>query len=438
MKVTNWGNYPKIDTNFQGFSSIEELQNIVSTTDKLVARGLGRCYGDSALSQNIVSTLRHNRILAFNDITGQITCESGVSLAEVLEVCVPKGWFIPVTPGTKFVTVGGAVASDVHGKNHHVEGSFSNHINSLDILLSNGNVVTCSKNLNSELFWATCGGMGLTGIILQVTFGLKRIETAYIKQEIIKARNLEEIMEVFEASESFTYSVSWIDCLAQGKSQGRSIMMRAEHAKQTDLKPGTPPLQLPKKRKLAVPLDFPSFALNSLSVKAFNFLYYHKAPGKLTESIIDYDTFFYPLDSIHQWNRIYGKRGFTQYQFVLPKENSRTGLKEILNQISQSGQGSFLAVLKLFGKQNDLINFPKEGYTLALDFAINDKVFPLLDELDKVVLANGGRLYLTKDVRMNADFFRKTYANSEAFIKLKHTFDSSNKFQSLQSQRLHI
>jgi decaprenylphospho-beta-D-ribofuranose 2-oxidase len=438
MKVTNWGKYPVIDANFKSFTSIDELQSIVKNSDQLVARGLGRCYGDSALSQNIVSTLKYNRILAFDERTEQVTCESGVSLAEIIEAFVPRGWFLPVTPGTKFVTVGGAIASDVHGKNHHIEGSFSNHVTSIDILLSDGSIATCSKTNNSSLFWATCGGMGLTGIILQATFSLKRIESAYIKQKTIKVSNLDAVMEAFEASESYTYSVAWIDCLARGKSQGRSILTLGEHAILPDLKPGTPPLQLPKKLKLAVPLDFPSFALNSLSVKAFNFLYYHKAPDKSTESIIDYDAFFYPLDNIHHWNRIYGKRGFTQYQFVLPRESSKAGLKEILNRISRSGQGSFLAVLKLFGKQDNLISFPKEGYTLALDFAINNKVFPLLDELDKIVLEHGGRLYLTKDVRMNAETFRKSYGNSETFIQLKHQLDPTNKFHSLQSQRLQI
>lgn len=438
MKVTNWGKYPVIEANYKSFGSVNELKALVSNSDKLVARGLGRCYGDSALSPTIISTLRYNRILAFDEQAGIITCESGVSLGEILEAFVPKGWFLPVTPGTKFVTVGGAIASDVHGKNHHVEGSFSNHILSMDVLLSDGSIITCSKTHNSDLFWATCGGMGLTGIILQAAFSLKKIETAYIKQKTIKARNLDEVMAAFEASMHYTYSVAWIDCLASGASQGRSILMLGEHATINELKSGTSPLQLPKRKKLAVPLDFPSFALNTFSVKAFNFLFYHKAPAKPMESIIDYDTYFYPLDSIHHWNRIYGKRGFTQYQFVLPKESSKAALKEILNKISQSGQGSFLAVLKLFGKQDNLISFPKEGYTLALDFAINHKVFPLLDALDEIVLANGGRIYLTKDARMKAEAFRIGYSNSADFIALKHQYDPANKFQSLQSQRLHI
>lgn len=438
MKISNWGKYPVIDSDFKQFSSISELRQLVSNNNTIIARGLGRCYGDSALSQTIISMLRYNRILAFDEQTGCITCESGVSLSDILTFFVPKGWFLPVTPGTKFVSVGGAIASDIHGKNHHIEGSFSNHVISIDLMLGNGSVVTCSKTENSDLFWATCGGMGLTGIILQATFKLKRIETAFIKQETLKARNLDDAMAIFEASEEFTYSVAWIDCLSKGNSQGRSIMLRGEHALLRDIKHVVNPLALPRKQKLLVPFDFPSFALNSHSVKAFNFIFYHKAHNKPKESIIDYDTYFYPLDSIHQWNRIYGKRGFTQYQFVLPKENSKQGLKEILTKISNSGQGSFLAVLKLFGDQNDLLNFPKKGYTLALDFAITPKLFPLLEELDKVLLNNGGRLYLTKDVRMSPDFFRKSYANSSRFIELKHQFDVANKFQSLQSQRLHI
>ncbi|MBD3267848.1 FAD-binding protein [bacterium] len=425
----------------RSFATQEELIELVRDADELIARGLGRCYGDSALGSTVISTLRFKRILAFDDTTGQITCEAGVSLEELLEVFVPRGWFLPVTPGTKFVTVGGAIASDVHGKNHHLGGSISNHILSMDVLLSNGSVETCSKEQNPELFWSTCGGMGLTGIILRATFKMIRIESSFIRQEMVKARNIDEIMEIFEQSEEYTYSVAWIDCLSSGDRLGRSIMMRGEFANRDDLvatRKYQTPLQMPNKMKLNVPINFPNFVLNTYTVRGFNFLYYNKAPKGLSQSIVDYDTFFYPLDSINNWNRIYGKRGFTQYQCVLPKEASTEGMKSILRKISLSGQGSFLAVLKLFGEQNDLISFPKRGYTLALDFAITPRVFELLDELDSVVLDCGGRLYLTKDVRMSPKMFHEGYPHAEQFIANKKQFDALKKFQSLQSKRLHI
>ncbi|MGI6458168.1 MAG: FAD-binding oxidoreductase [bacterium] len=441
MKISNWGNYPIIDANIEEFQAHQRAAEIISNHEKVIARGLGRCYGDSALSENIISTRRFCRFLAFDQDTGILTCESGVSLEEILDLFVPRGWFLPVTPGTKFVTVGGAIASDIHGKNHHVAGAFSNHVISMDVMLPDGTIRTCSKEENSDLFWATCGGMGLTGLILHATFRLVPIQTSFIRQETVKCENLDAIMDAFEQSKNWTYSVAWIDCLAKDSELGRSVLMRGEFAVPEELrseKQKKQMLAVPKKFRKTVPFNFPNFVLNSMTVKTFNTLYYGKAPDGVKESIIDYDTFFYPLDSIHNWNRIYGKRGFTQYQFVLPLENSRTGLKEILHTISSSGQGSFLAVLKLFGKQNDLIAFPQEGYTLALDFPISTTVLALLDELDDMVLHYGGHLYLTKDVRMSEYMFKSSYKNSGKFMELKKQFDPQNKFQSLQSRRLGI
>lgn len=439
MQVTNWGNYPKIEAEFKSFYTEAELKSILKSSEECIARGLGRCYGDSALSSTIVSTTRFNHMLSFDEETGLLECESGVSLEEILDVFVPRGWFLPVTPGTKFVTVGGAIASDVHGKNHHVSGSFSNQIVSMDVMTSDGKVHTCTKRKNKDLFRATCGGMGLTGVVLRASFHLIPVESAYIRQETIKAKNLDEIMEIFEDSVDWTYSVAWIDCLASGENQGRSIMMRGEHAAREELNTADKkekPLTLPEKRKLNVPFNFPSFALNTWSVKAFNELYYRKAPAGKTASVIGYDSFFYPLDAIHNWNRIYGKRGFTQYQFVLPKEKSKEGLKRILDVIASSGQGSFLAVLKLFGKQDDLISFPKEGYTLALDFPITPTLFELFKELDRLVLEFDGRLYLTKDVRMDAAMMEAGYEHLEQFKTIKEKMDTRSLFHSLQSKRV--
>lgn len=434
MKITNWGNYPNIDSQFTSLEFEEEIKRYAASQETFITRGNGRCYGDSSLHTHILSTLKFNKILHFDTEKGIITCQSGVLLSEILEAVVPKGFFLPVTPGTKFITVGGAVAADVHGKNHHAEGCFSNHVLFFDLLTATNEVIRCTKTENSELFWATCGGMGLTGVILNVCFALKKIETAYIKMESIKARNLQEIMDLFEESQSWTYTMAWLDCLQKGNALGRSVMMRGEHAQIQELTESKKqnPLFLKEKPKLAIPFYFPDFVLNTFSVKAFNFLYYHKQFTKQKNQIVPYEPFFYPLDAIHHWNRMYGKKGFTQYQFVLPKAHSKEGLSLILNKISKSGQGSFLVVLKLFGKGNALapLSFPIEGYTLALDFKIQKGVFELLDELDKIVLDLGGRLYLAKDARMSATFFKKTYTFVESEI------DKNLKFNSLQAQRL--
>lgn len=435
MKVTNWGNYPVIEAEVFTPSSDDEVRAKVVESQEIIARGLGRCYGDSSLGRTILSTARLNHFLAFDETAGVLTCEAGVSLAEILEAFVPRGWFLPVTPGTKFVTVGGAIAADVHGKNHHVAGSFSSHILSMSVMVSDGSIVECSKDANSDLFWATCGGMGLTGIILKASFRLSRIETAYIRQRVIKAKNLDEVFDAFEANKHWTYSVAWIDCLARGRHLGRSALMCGEHALSNELgSHKSDPLTLPKKLSLSVPVFFPDFALNSFTVKLFNAIRFHTFRNG--DSLVDYDTFFYPLDSIFEWNKIYGRRGFTQYQFVLPKDSSKEGLKRILEMISESGEGSFLAVLKLFGKQDGLLSFPREGYTLALDFPITSKVLSLLDRLDDVVLAHGGRLYLAKDVRMSPEMMRKGYDTLERFASVRTTMNAASKFNSLQSRRV--
>lgn len=438
MKLSNWGNYPIVDVNLKNFSTLEELNSFLSKNNEMISRGLGRCYGDSSLSKNVLSILRFNRILAFNPSTGEATCEAGISLKEILDTFVPKSWFLPVVPGTKFVTLGGAIASDIHGKNHHLEGSMSRYITSLEVLLSDGSTIECSSTVNNDLFWSTCGGMGLTGIILRATIKLKPIETAYIKQKETRCKNLEEIMIAFEKSYHIPYSVAWIDCLAQGNNLGRSILITGEHAKLVDLPSNLKPLISPTKRTLNIAFDLPNNFLNNTTVKMFNFFYYHRASVNSKEKIVDYDTFFFPLDKIHSWNKIYGKRGFTQYQFVIPKISSKAGIGEVLTKVSQTGQPSFLAVLKLFGKQDNLISFPKEGYTLSLDFSITNKLFPFLDELDKIVIKYGGRIYLAKDVRMNKETFYSGYPNIEKFKLIKHKYDKQNKFQSLQSKRIGI
>ncbi|WP_332021650.1 FAD-binding oxidoreductase [Kaistella sp.] len=401
QKVTNWGNFPVVEKEIKSEDSIEKIKDFVRKNNEVIARGNGRCYGDASLSEHIFSTKRLNKFISFDRLNGVIECESGVLLSEILEVIVPQGYFLYVTPGTKFISVGGAIASDVHGKNHHAEGCFSEYLETFSLLNENSEVITCSRTQNEDKFWATIGGMGLTGIILSAKFKLKNIETAYIRQESIKAENLDEIFKLFDESESWTYNVAWIDCLQTGKNIGRSIMMRGEHAFKHELpkKFQQNPLRLKQKFIPKVPFYFPDFMLNTWSVKLFNYLYYSKQQKKEVKNFVDYETFFYPLDVVNDWNKIYGKKGFIQYQMVIPKEKGKAGMKKILETIAKSGNGSFLAVLKLFGKENPSAynSFPLEGYTLALDFKVNPKLAKLVSDLDEIVEEFGGRIYLTKD-----------------------------------------
>jgi decaprenylphospho-beta-D-ribofuranose 2-oxidase len=343
---------------------------------------------------------------------------------------VPRGLFLPVTPGTKYVSVGGAIASDVHGKNHHLDGCFSEYVDRFSLLLATGEIVTCSREQHADLFHATCGGMGLTGIILDVTLKLKPIESSFIEQKTYKAGNLAEALNLFEAHHGSPYSVAWIDCLATGPAMGRSLVMLGRHCASSSVPPRA-------KRPISIPIDMPPQLLNQFSIKAFNTLYYHRIRHNPLEQQVHYEPFFYPLDGIQHWNRLYGKKGFTQYQFVLPKAAGLEGMTTILEEITASARGSFLAVLKAFGQENaNLLSFPMEGYTLALDFKIEEKLFGLLDELDAIVLAYGGRLYLTKDTRMSEATFKRSYPRWEAFQDIRARYGAQGRFASQQSQRL--
>lgn len=430
MRLNSWGMYPQIKSKKFTFNTKDNLRNILEENSTFIPFGNGRSYGDSALAENIIYSKPYNYFLDFDEERGILHCQSGVLLSEIIEAFVPRGWFLKVTPGTKLITIGGAIASDVHGKNHHVEGCFSSCVEEFTLMLPSGEIRTCKKG--DELFFATCGGMGLTGIILEAKIYLKRINSKYINQTTIKTKNLKETFEAFEKYSHVPYSVAWIDCLASGEDIGKCLLMVGDFADDGKL-------DFKEKKKINIPFNFPSFALNSLSVKAFNWLYYKKAPMGESKQKVDIDTFFYPLDAINNWNRIYGKGGFTQYQFILPKEKSYDGLKEILEKISKSGKGSFLAVLKLYGEENkNYLSFPMKGYSLALDFKIEKGIFELLNSLDEIVLKYGGRIYLTKDVRVSKETFEKGYPNIEKFRNLRKEYGMDKKFQSLQSKRVGI
>jgi len=432
MNHRSWGNYPIIKNKSFGFEQQETLKTIISNHNELIPFGNGRSYGDSALSENIINVKPHNYFLNFDESKGVLHVQSGVLLSEILNTVVPRGWFLKITPGTKLITIGGAIASDVHGKNHHVEGCFSECVQEFNLMLPDGQIVTCSKTENTNLFRATCGGMGLTGVILDAKIVLKKINSKYINQTTIKTKNLKETFEAFEKYKDKPYSVAWIDCLARGNKIGKCLLMVGDFSDDGNLNYGL-------KKKVNIPFNFPSFALNTLSVKAFNWLFYGKVRKLISQQKVDIDTFFYPLDAIDNWNRIYGKNGFTQYQFILPKETSFIGLEEILKSISNSGKGSFLAVLKLYGKANEnYLSFPMEGYSLALDFKIEKGLFELLDELDKIVLKYKGRIYLAKDVSVTKATFEQGYPFINTFRNLREKYKMNKKFNSLQSKRVKI
>jgi len=432
MSLMSWGMYPKNKNTVFKFDKEETLEEIINKHNELIPHGNGRSYGDSALSNKIINVKPKDYFIDFDEEKGLLHIQAGVLLSEILEAYVPRGWFLKVTPGTKPITVGGAIASDVHGKNHHVEGCFSECVKEFQIMLADGEVVTCSKEATPELFKATCGGMGLTGVILDAKIYLKKINSQYIDQTTIKTKNLKETFEAFEEYSNKPYSVAWIDCLAKGKEIGKCLLMVGDF--RDDGK-----LDYKLKKQKSIPFNFPSFALNNWSVRVFNWLYYAKAKEGVSKQRVDIDTFFYPLDAIGHWNRIYGKNGFTQYQFILPKERSYEGLEEILTAISQSGKGSFLAVLKLYGKANDnYLSFPIEGYSLALDFKIEKGLFELLDKLDEIVVKHNGRIYLTKDVRVSKETFEKGYPQIETFRQFRKENKMNSKFQSLQSKRVGI
>lgn len=435
MKVSGWGNYPLLDAQeCAPRDTVALLHAITDSSDgtALIPRGLGRSYGDSALAPRLLSTRNLDHLIAFDAQSGVVTCAAGVSLATLLRVFVPRGWFLPVTPGTKYVTVGGAIASDVHGKNHHLDGCFSAHVVSMQVATPAAGVVACSATENSELFRATAGGMGLTGVILQASIRLKRIRSALLRETTLKARNLEEALALFEEHRAASYSVAWIDCLSSGAALGRSLLSLGEHADEG-------PLEVAAKSAVSVPMNMPGVLLNQYSIKAFNALYYARIRRRVQTRLCHYEPFFYPLDGIAHWNRLYGKAGFVQYQFVIPLAAGLEGIRAVLAKIAQSQRGSFLAVLKVFGAGNtNLLSFPTGGYTLALDFKVAPGVFELLDELDAIVLACGGRLYLTKDARMSASTFRRCYPQWEQLVAIRHRYGADARFHSQQSTRLEL
>ena len=427
--ISGWGNYPKQEATILTPHSFAICKTITEKQSSLIARGMGRSYGDSANASKVLQTSYCDHYIEFDYEKGILTSEAGITLREILRLIVPCGWFLPVTPGSSYVTLGGAIASDVHGKNHHIAGTFGRHVKSLSIALGSGEVVTASKEENDDLFYATCGGMGLTGVIISATFKLLPIRSSLINQNTIKADCLESACEIFEENCHATYSVAWIDCLAKGKNLGRSVILLGEHSELGDL-------EIPIKDPISIPFYTPSALINNVTMKMFNGAYWHKT--KLNQNkTLPLIPYFYPLDAVGSWNKLYGKSGFLQFQCVVPKADGIANMRKLLTEITVRGEGSFLAVLKQFGAANkNLLSFPIEGYTLALDFKVTVSAIETLRRLEELIVEMGGRLYLTKDALMKEATFKLTYPSWEMFECVREKYGAIGKFSSAQSRRL--
>ena len=419
----SWGRYPHYPQNLNAVFWPEDVVMRMSemrnkTEETTLAFGMGRSYGDSCLaaSNSVLSMRGMNHILAADWKRGIIKVHAGITLDELIKVILPRGWFLPVTSGTRFVTVGGAVANDIHGKNHHKKGTFGCHVKAIELFRSEKGQLICSLAERQNLFVATVGGLGLTGIILSVELQLRRIESNQILQHSIKFNNLNEFFDLSNEFDSkHEYSVAWIDCLATGKNIGRGHYILGDHASEGALEPA-------KSRSITMPFDPPFSFVNSTSLKVFNSLYYHRQRHKTTKHLVNYVPFFYPLDRILQWNKIYGRKGFQQYQCVVPAECSREAMSEILKLVASSSIGSFLAVLKQFGELRSpgLLSFPMAGASLALDFPQREKENArLFEKLDALVHEAGGRLYPAKDAHMTPTHFQDAYPNWRQLEELR-------------------
>ena len=407
-----------------------------------ISRGLGRSYGDAAVNGQggVISHVRLNRFLSFDAQGGVLECEAGVSFKEILQFALPRGFFLPVAPGTKFVTLGGGIAGDVHGKNHSRDGSLMNFILDLKLLTSSGDILKCSPSNHPEIFWATGGGMGLTGIILSARMRLSPVESAYMQVDYEKTDDLDQTLELFERAEThYRYSVAWLDSSSNGSSTGRAVFMCGNHATRHQIPASViHPFAVPEKRSWNIPFTLPAFMLSQAAARIFHKWFYRQNANRANE-IMDFDSFFYPLDRIHNWNLAYGRKGFIQYQIVLPTESSRSGFLELFELLNKSRRLSFLAVLKRFGQGNrGFLSFPTKGYTLALDFPVTRGLISFLQELDRLVLKFGGRVYLAKDSTLTPDVFSEMYPALSQFQEIKQRLDPAGRLSSSLSRRLKL
>lgn len=433
--IESWGRFRVEARERRG----EDLARL--TEGAVLSRGLGRSYGDSSFpppagadTQTVVNTTLADRVLGFDPECGLLRAEAGLSLHAINQLFLPQRWFVPVTPGTQYVTLGGMVASDVHGKNHHRDGCFGAHVTELTLRVADGRLVTCSPDVERDLFLATVGGMGLTGHILTVAFAMRRIPSPWIYQETRRVPDIDAYMDALtESAERWPYTVGWIDCLTRGRHLGRGILYCGRWAEESEAPPGPPR----PKRRVTMPLELPSWALSRLSARLGNALLYRKHPRRTLRGVVHPETFYYPLDKVLRWNRLYGRRGFTQYQCVLPREAGRAAVRSFLELLTAAGGASFLCVIKDCGAEGEgTLSFPLEGTSVALDVPLRAGTPALVERLNAFVIEAGGRIYLTKDSFTTAESFRAMEPRLDAFLAVRRRWDPELRIRSAQSVRL--
>jgi len=414
--VSSWGRLSAHPHEMVGLSDPARVASLIAEHRPGIAYGMGRSYGDICLNPDGVlwSTAGLDHFIQFDDNTGRLVCEAGALLGDIQRLAIPRGWALPVTPGTQLVTVGGAIANDVHGKNHHVFGSFGDHIQRIRLVRTDSETIECGPQLRPDWFAATVGGLGLTGVIVDAEIQLRRVAGPWLNTETVPYANLDEFFQLADDSEAdWEHTVSWIDCISGGG--GRGLFMRGNPA-DVDERPE------PKGRKLSMPLVPPVSLVNRLSLRPFNVAYFNFKKWQAGRAVVHYKPFFYPLDNLLEWNRMYGPKGFFQYQSVVPREVGRDAVQAMLGEIVRSGDGSFLAVLKTFGNRQPvgMMSFPQPGVTLALDFPNKgERTLRLFECLDAIVREAGGRIYLAKDARMPRNLFEAGYPRLNDFLKYR-------------------
>ena len=442
-ELGGWGRFPTCNCQVTRPEKQRELREAAQSRAVLdvIARGAGRSYGDAAINQGsgVILGEKLDRFLNFDAQSGVLHAQGGARFSDIISTFVPRGFFLSVAPGTKHVTLGGAIACDVHGKNHHRVGAISQFVDEIELLTASGQTLHCSRDENADAFWATLGGMGLTGVIVSAKMRLMPIESAYIEAKTTRTPDLASTLRAFENGADSEYLVAWIDCLSSGADLGRSVVIEGEHASgarvSQEIEGDVMALDLPRKK--GVPLDLPDFVLNPWTVKKFNDSYYANHPSET--KLVSFETYFYQLDKIENWNRIYGARGFVQYQCAIPIDSAETTLTHLLQTISASGQAAFLAVLKRMGKaDNAPLGFALDGYSLALDLPMQSDTLEFCRQLDAITVAAGGRIYLAKDATTTPAHLRQMYPRLPEFEAVKRHLDPDDRFASSLSRRLKI
>ena len=431
--INGWGRYGVYKTKIYTPKTISDIAKKLKkpSLDTYICRGLGRSYGDSSINNKIINLSNIKKKFKISKKKDEIECTSNFSIKELLPILLKENYFLNVTSGTQYVTIGGAIASDIHGKNHHKDGSFCDYVSEIKVLLANGKTIKCSKIKNPKLFISTCGGMGLTGIILSAKIQLLKVQSNLIKETIIKSNSLTETLNCFKKYNDKKYLVSWIDTSAKDKNLGRGVIYIGEHTIEKSK-------DFVRHSSFTINFDFPYFFLNNFFLKLLNKIYFIKNL-KFKERIVEIKKYFYPLDNIKNWNKIYGKMGFVQIQILVPNLNAAVSLKKIVLFFQNKNQVSFVSTLKKMGKKNkNLLSFPEDGYTITFDVKNNPNLKSFYTQLEKLLIKMNAKIYLTKDALMTKDYFCKTYSNLGKFIKYKKIYDPDLKFTSYQSKRLDI